>query len=767
MFSKIYSVFLGFIGLTFLVPGVYLIALGGTFYYLIAGVLLLASSVLLFRGWAIATTLLAIVIFYTLLWATWEAGVDFWSLSIRIYFVSLLGLILLLTQAFSISNRPELKLPVALLGTSLLTSIVLTGFSYNSFVEGLVVSAETFTSRDRQSSNNAHTATDWVAYGNTRKGTKYSPLSEINTTNIDSLEVAWHVRTGVGHTFKNTPIQVDDKLYACGGGNVILALDAETGDELWRFDAEIKNEIISPLTYFTTTCRGVTYHEAPPEYNGECPRRILMGTTDARLIAVDADTGRRCTSFGESGEIDLKKDMGEVKELFYFVTSAPAIVRGNAVLGGWVMDNIEIKEPSGVIRAFDAITGEFAWAWDMGRPDDHSEPTDGEIYTRGTPNVWSLFSVDEERGMVFAPTGNETPDFYGALRHEASEEFASSVVALNGETGELIWSFQTVHHDIWDYDVPAQPVLIDVPDENGALVPAVVQVTKQGEVFLLNRLTGEPIAPVEERPVPQGGVPDDWTAATQPYSSMPNVLGAPLDETDIWGITPFDHLWCRMDFLKLRYEGMYTPPSTSPTMHFPGNSGGYNWGGVSVDEERHIMVGNLMVLAGKTRLVPRSEFVEGTGEAQTGTPYGVQIQSYMSPLFIPCNSPPFGILVAMDLQNQDLLWQRPIGQLGRVPLVIGMPLTAGTITTAGGLIFLGGSMDGFLRAIDTLTGEELWQFELPVAGQAAPMTYLSPISKRQTVIMTVPDNYQTPGGGAEGDSQGGHIIAFRLPADTQ
>ena len=760
MFSKIYSVFLGFVTLTFLAPGVYLIALGGTFYYLIAGGLLLGSSVLLFRGQSTATTLLAIVIFYTLLWATWEVGIDFWSLSIRIYFVSLLGLVLLLKQAFSISNRPDLKLPVALLSVSLLASIVLTWFSYNSFVEGLVVSAETFTSRDRHSANSAHTATDWAAYGNTGKGTKYSPLDEINTTNIDSLEVAWHVRTGVGYTFKNTPLQVDDKLYACGGGNVILALDAETGDELWRFDAEIKNEIISALTYFTTTCRGVSYYEAPPEYSGECPRRILMGTTDARLMAVDADTGRRCTSFGKSGEIDLKKDMGEVKELFYFVTSAPAIVRGNAVLGGWVADNREIKEPSGVIRAFDAITGGFAWAWDMGRPDDQGEPTDGAIYTRGTPNVWSLFSVDEERGMVFAPMGNETPDYYGALRHEASEKFASSVVALNGETGELIWSFQAVHHDIWDYDVPAQPVLIDLPNKAGALIPAVVQVTKQGEVFLLNRLTGKPIAPVEERPVPQGGVAEDWTAATQPFSAMPNVLGEPLDETDMWGITPFDHLWCRMDFLKLRYEGLYTPPSTVPTLQYPGNAGGYNWGGVSVDEERHIMVGNLMVLANKTRLVPRNEFVEGAGIApQSGTPYGIQAETYMSPLFIPCTSPPFGMLVALDLQNQDLLWQRPIGT--------GAPLLAGTITTAGGLVFLGGSMDGFLRAIDTLTGAELWQFQLPATGQAAPMTYLSPISKRQTVIMTVPEADQTPGGASEGDGQGGHIIAFRLPAEAR
>ena len=337
---------------------------------------------------------------------------------------------------------------------------------------------------------------------------------------------------------------------------------------------------------FGTTCRGVSYYRAPETYTGDCVERVVTATTDARMFAVDAKSGQRCASFGGNGEVNLLPGMGEVKPGFYFVTSPPTIARGRAIIGGWVMDNQETQEPSGVVRAFDVLTGRFVWAWDMGRPGVHTEPGESESYTRGTPNVWSLTSYDDALGLVYVPTGNETPDYYGAHRSEASEKYASSVVALDIENGEVRWSFQTVHHDIWDYDVPSQPVLFELPQADGTTVPALVQGTKRGELFMLDRRTGTPLAEVREQPVPQGAVPGDWTAKTQPFSvGMPQFRGPDLTEADMWGLTPLDQLWCRIEFRKLRYEGHFTPPTLTGTLQFPGNAGGFNWGSVAIDED--------------------------------------------------------------------------------------------------------------------------------------------------------------------------------------
>ena len=771
IFNKCYAVILGLVGATFLLPGIYLVILDGTAYYFFAGALLLTGAVSLFLQKPNATWLIASTVVLTICWALYENGFDFWAMSVRLYFVAVLGLVLFVSGLIDGRRSPSKRPGMLVLGLSLVLAVGVTVASYNEFLQGLSIDPSEFFARDRQSANNVTSATNWPAYGGTSKGTKFSSASEINRDNVVDLEVAWQFRTGVGHSFKNTPLQVGNSLYACGGGNIILALDAETGDELWRFDAEIdKKSFEGFMTYYTTSCRGVSFYEPPGGYAGQCPRRILMGTTDARLMAVDADTGQLCTSFGNEGQIDLTKNLGEVKENFYMVTSAPAIVSGNAVLGGWVFDNLEIKEPSGVIRAFDAITGEFSWAWDMGRPGVHTEPVDGEIYTRGTPNMWSLFSVDNERGIVYAPLGNETPDYFGAQRHEASEKYASAVVALNGANGGLIWSFQTVHHDLWDYDLPSQPTLVDIPDSTGTLIPALVQATKRGEVFLLNRETGEPIAVVEERAVPQGGVPDDFTAPTQPFSALPNVLAEPITEQNMWGVTPYDQMWCRAEFLKLRYEGHFTPPSTEPGFQFPGNVGGYNWGGVSVHEGQHIMVGNMMTTGNRTQLVPREEIANHQWVSpQSGTPYGISSMTFASPFMrfgsprrIPCTPPPFGMLVAIDLQSHDLLWKRSIGtgdKLAGLPLEVGVPNLGGSITTAGELIFFGGTMDGFIRALDIHSGKELWRHPLPATAHATPMTYVSPESGRQTVIMTVPEKER----GDPGDGKGGYIIAFRLP----
>ena len=433
-------------------------------------------------------------------------------------------------------------------------------------------------------------ARDWQHWGGSASGTRYVPFDQINASNVDKLEIAWSVRTGVGGAFKATPLQIGDTLYVCLARNIISALDADTGAERWRFDPQLKDSKVG----FTTTCRGVTYFKAP-EPPADCPERILTATTDARLIAVDAKTGKRCTDFGTNGEVTLLSGMGDVKPGFYYVTSPPTLANGVAVLGGWVADNVEVEEPSGVIRGFDPISGRLLWAWDLGRPDVLTAPPEGQTYTRGTPNAWSVFSADDELGLVYIPTGNATPDYYGGHRSPESERFASSVVALDAATGAVRWSFQTTHHDIWDYDVPSQPVLVDLPAEDGSVTPALVAPTKRGELFLLDRRDGKPLAEVEERPVPQTDLPDEKTSPTQPFSvGMPSFGNDLVTEAKMWGITPLDQMFCRIQFRKLRYEGPLTPPSLRGSLQYPGFAGGMNWGSVAIDEPDNVMIVNAL-----------------------------------------------------------------------------------------------------------------------------------------------------------------------------
>ncbi|MEX1032675.1 MAG: membrane-bound PQQ-dependent dehydrogenase, glucose/quinate/shikimate family [Cellvibrionaceae bacterium] len=776
---RIFACLLVVLAVVLVAGGIRLISLGGSFYYLLAGLALAASAVLLWRGKPLGSLLYGGLLVATLAWGFWEVGLDLWALAPRVLPLAVIGLWLLTPWA----RRPlYANRPPPLIGGA-------AGWSGVGAVAVILVALVMLDARIAlapvSGSSGAPTAVnargDWPSYGNTVAGTRYSPLDQINTETVSQLEVAWIRRTGVGGVSKATPIQVNDLLYVCGAGNVVIAYDAENGEERWRFDPQVDPEQLLRVRYFSTTCRAVSYYRAPEDYQGECPERILTATADARLLAIDAHSGESCRNFGDNGQVDLTYKMGSVPPIYYFVTSPPAIVRGNAVVGGWVLDNREVNEPSGVVRAFDAVTGEFAWAWDMGRPHTNGEPGEGEIYTRGTPNVWSLFSVDEERGWVYAPTGNETPDYFGAHRQEASERYASSVVALDGTDGSVQWSFQTVHHDIWDYDVPSQPVLIDLPNEDGGITPALLQPTKRGEVFMLNRVTGEPIAEVEERPVPQGGVPEDWTAPTQPFSiGMPHFRDD-LTEADMWGITPLDQLWCRIEFRKMRYEGHFTPPTTQLTLQFPGNAGGFNWGSVAVDEANHLMIASPMIMANQLRLIPRAEMEAGArGSAQLGTPYGASTVMFMSPLEVPCLKPPYGVLAVIDLKTQELVWKRPIGSANEsgplglklgLPIPVGTPLSAGAIVTKGGLIFIGGTMDRTLHAIDVKSGKEVWNFRLPTTAQATPMSYLSPRSGKQMLVITTPVWGRDRAGGSrtlmpeEEDPEGGYVIAFKLRED--
>jgi membrane-bound PQQ-dependent dehydrogenase (glucose/quinate/shikimate family) len=772
---RIFPIILLLFAVPMILGGAQLIILGGSFYYLLSGFLLASCAGRLWKQDPVASMIYGALMIFTVLWSLYESGTNHWALLPRILPFAVLGLWFLtpwLRRSLHQGNPPGLlaaKYPlyVTAIALALTAYVAIDGAGY----EVKPLSA-------RSGVNTVNTATDWPSYGNNLGGSRYSPVDQINRDNVESLEVAWTYRTNAGGSFKATPLQVGELLYACTGGNRVIALDADSGELRWQFDPLIDPEHLEFARYFTTGCRGVSYFEAPEDYQGECQQRILTATTDARLIAIDALSGARCSQFGEQGEVDLTIAMGNDSRIFNFQTSPPGIVRGNAVVGGWVFDNRSVGEPSGVVRAFDALSGEFAWAWDMGRPGVNTQPLRGEVYTRGTPNVWSLFSVDEELGLIYAPTGNETPDYFGGQRMESSEQYASSIVAIDGETGSVRWSYQTTHHDLWDYDVPSQPVLIDLPGEDGEKIPAVLVPTKRAEVFVLNRVTGEPIFDIQELPVPQeGGVPEDYVAATQPFAvDLPN-FRPELSEAKMWGITPLDQLWCRIEFKKMRYEGHFTVPGADTIFQFPGNAGGHNWGSVSIDQVNNIMVVNPLILGNQLTLIPRDELPEGVPGNQLGTPYSHTTVRFMSPLGVPCNQPPFGVLAAIDLETKQLLWERPMGTAKesgpfgiktRLPITVGTPQSAGTITTAGGLIFSAGTFDNTIRATNISDGKELWSADLPFTAHATPMSYLSPAGE-QTVVITVPVFNSTSGSGFralpadEEDPEGGYIIAYRLP----
>ena len=453
---------------------------------------------------------------------------------------------------------------------------------------------------------------------------------------------------------------------------------------------------------------------------------------------------------------------------YYYSTSPPVAVAGKIIIGGAVNDNFSIQSPSGVIRAFDIRTGELLWNWDSGNPDD-TTPIDiaaGETYTANSPNSWSVFSVDEQRGLVYIPLGNQVPDQLGMGRSPAVEAHSSSVVALRVDSGQQAWVFQTVHHDLWDMDVPAQPVLVDLT-VNGAVVPALVAPTKQGDIYVLNRETGEPILPVTEVPAPKGAIPEDFTAPTQPTSAL-SFSPPPLRERDMWGITIFDQLMCRIDFNRLNYEGRYTPPSLKGTIVYPGNFGTFNWGSIAVDPQRQVMFGMPTYLAFTSRLVPRADIPpKGEGEKASeqglnrneGAPYGVVMGPFLGKLKVPCQAPPWGYVAGADLTTGQIAWKHRNGTVRDMtmlplPFKLGVPGIGGPIITAGGVAFLAAAVDDFIRGYDLTTGAQLWQARLPAGGQATPMTYEQ--DGRQFVVIVA------GGHGSVGTKPGDYVIAYAL-----
>lgn len=770
----LFGLFLLATGLSLLWLGTTLVGLGGSPYYALAGIAYLLTALLILRrswhGVWFYTAFLAA----TLCWAVWESGLDGWALAPRLVMPSSIGL-WMITPWFRRGMGRLQPLPGALMlwpGLGLATVLAIGApFWFDRLPTTMGPVAAAIPASPAEG--------DWRHYGNDQGGSRFSPLGQITPANIGGLRPVWTYHTGpmpegARASFQATPIKIGERLYLCTGYNDVIALDAETGREIWRHRPRV-----DPRGIYGLTCRGVTYYRVP-EATGPCAERIYTATVDARLIALDAATGRLCPGFGTTGEVNLLTGMGDVEKGYYFVTSPPALVRGRLVLGGWVTDGQHVGEPSGVIRAFDAVTGAFSWAFDIGRPDFHAMPGAGESFTRGTPNSWAPMSGDDDLGLVYVPTGNATPDYFGAHRTANDDRFASSVVALDAESGAVRWSFQTTHHDLWDYDVPAQPTLVDLPGG----VKGLLQPTKRGEIFFLDRRTGEPISRVEERPVPQGSVPEERAALTQPFSSgMPSFGGPPPTEKRMWGLTPIDQAMCRIRFRQARFDGTMTPLGTArPTITWPGYLGGIDWGGVSVDKKRHLMIVNNNQVANYNRLIPRAEADRqgvkpmtaahmsdvGGPVAQKGVPYAAHITPFLSPLAIPCQQPPYGMVSAVDLRSGKLVWSHrfgtsrdsgPLALPTFLPIPMGVPNIGGSVATASGLFFIGATQEHMLRAYSSETGDELWRARLPAGGQATPATYWSPRSNRQFVVIAA------GGHGAMLSGSSDTLIAYALPKE--
>ena len=766
------AIAIGAIGLPMTWLGAELALVGGTPYYVCAGILMSLSAVELWRQQRRGFFLFSAVLLLTLAWAVYEAGAEFWLVGSRIWLVGIFWLVLCTPTIRRRLWGDDMPAPFRTRTLQVCATgsvLVLCAMTFN------LVSTDVLPLAD-VSYGPPQNSPDWEAYGASHAGTRYAPHSQINKENVGDLTRVWQADTSRIGGFSGTPIQIDDGLYLCTAQNVMISLDADTGAERWRFDPENN----TPAFGMTANCRGVTYYHIPERPRGErCAERIYTATTDARMIAVDKATGRPCDEFGDAGQISLLAGMGEVKPFYYFVSSPPTVASGSLVVGGWVADNQEAEEPSGVVRGYDPRTGELLWAWDVGREGKTVMPPEGGFYTRGTPNVWSLTSADDELGLVYLPTGNATPDYFGGHRTEVMDKFASSIVAIDARTGLTRWHFQTTHHDIWDYDVPSQPTLVDLTLD-GVRRKAVIVPTKRGELFVLDRATGELLTEVTEREAPQSDLPEERTAATQPFSTgMPSFAHPRIREQDLFGISPFDQMACRMTFRELRYEGPMTPPSVQGTLLYPGPAGGMNWGSVAVDEERQLMVVNNLHLPWVVQLVPREEDLlqsqdsaemfstgYGVGGPQRGTPFAAVVEMFTSPLLLPCLKPPYGEIAVVDLTTQQIVWRRGMGPLG-----LGFAYAAGSIVTAGGLIFHGGVTDGQLRAIDVLTGEVVWTGPLRSSSEATPMSYVSPKTGRQYVVVTVPGTVapqgsfeDLPAGHGEGTPEtGGRVIAYALP----
>jgi quinoprotein glucose dehydrogenase len=602
----------------------------------------------------------------------------------------------------------------------------------------------------------------WPTYGDDPGGTRYSPATQINRANVTHLQVAWKFQTGaLPHdpddldrkaAFEATPILVEGKLFLSTPFDHVIALNPVTGSKLWEFDPKLE----LPHGASEVTSRGVSAWRDPSAKAGQpCALRIFIGTLDARLIAIDGETGKPCTDFGTGGEVDLTdgvklRDPGD-----YQVTSAPAIYKDLVITGSSIGDNRAVTLERGIVRAYDTRTGALRWTWDPIAPWAYQTNP-----RTGAGNAWSTISVDAEHDLAFIPTGSASPDYYGGIR-KGDNKWANSVVALKASTGEFVWGFQVVHHDLWDYDVASQPTLFAWKDGT----PAIVITTKTGRVFVLNRLTGAPLLPVHEEPVAKSDVPGEDSSPTQPASTI-SLVPEKLSPSDAWGKDTKEREWCQEKMKEARTGDIFNPPSLQGTLVFPSNVGGVNWGSAAYDPERHLLITDTNRLPIFVKLIPRdqlqdarqnasdSDRLHGEFARQTGTPFGMFRTPLLSPGGLPCNPPPWGTVAAVDLFSGKKMWDSPLGTF-ITGLNTGTITLGGPIATAGGLVFTAAAMDGYLRAFDSGTGQEVWMYELPAGGQATPMTYV--INGKQYLVICA------GGHGKLGTKQGDYVLAFALP----
>ena len=792
--TVVLGVLLLLIGVVLTIGGVQLAALGGSWYYLIAGLALVVSGVLIVlrdvRGaWLYAATFAG-----TLIWAFWEKGLDGWALVPRL--VGPLVLMFLVIAALpALKGRGGRKLA----GVSALALVAATA------VFGVVVAQANRAQVERplpgaqlnyDDPAMMRTGADWPAWGGTDSSQRYTPLTQINRDNVGQLERAWTFRTGdlpeERWGAETTPLKVGDTVYLCSARNKLFALDAATGQQRWTYDPQVADINIP----YTAACRGVTYHaRAGADAAQPCATKVIEGTLDGRIIAVDARTGRPCPAFGQNGAVDIKEGMGEQYPGMVSITSPPVIVRGVIVTGHQVLDGQKRWNASGVIKGFDVETGALRFAWDMMRPDITTTPPEGQTYTPGTPNMWTTATGDERLGLVFLPMGNSSADYWSSSRRPLEKQYSTSLVALDVTTGKPRWSFQTVHNDVWDFDLGSQATLIDYPTAGG-VVPAVLLPSKQGDMYIFDRATGRMLHGMEERPVPTtGGAEQGQRSPTQPFSLFATLRKPNLTERDMWGMSPIDQMMCRINFKKANYQGYYTPPSTNHYINYPGYNGGSDWGGVAVDPQRGVIVANYNDMPNYNRLVPREEANEkgwfprddpryiqqqkeaaerggslskgeGAGDPQIGVPYAIDVNAGWRVKWtgLLCKEPPYGGITAIDMRTGQTLWDRPFGTARKngpwkipshLPLEIGTPNNGGSVVTAGGLIFIAAATDDLIRAIDIETGKTVWSDVLPAGGQANPMIY-EQNGRQYLVIMAGGHHFmETP--------KGDYVIAYALP----
>jgi quinoprotein glucose dehydrogenase len=790
LFAKILGALVLALGLPQALGGVYLLYLGGSFFYVVNGLGLVIAGIYLFRGKSLGAIVYALVFALTVAWSFVEADGSVWALVPRLLGSSIF-MVAVLVLAPTL-DKPLFNRPAAYAATSvLLLAGVAIAYLYGDATrhQSMLVALPPQGAVHSDPSP-LTSGSDWPAYGGSYAARRASPLNQITPDNVDLLERAWLFNTGdmpegdpadSKYSAQNTPLKVGDNLYLCTATNILIALNPGTGEEKWRYDPIVSDDYIP----YSAACRGVAYFEViggidqPAGQPIACATRIIAGTLDGRLIAVDAKTGRPCAGFGQNGEASIVIGMGTVEPGMVSMTSAPTIIQGVIVTGHQVKDGVSINAPSGVLQGFDAVTGEHLWAWDMEQPELTGRPDNGE-FSRGTPNMWTTASGDEELGYVYMPMGNSAGDYLSSDRSETENTYSTALVALDVNTGKPVWHFRTVDIDVWDYDLGSQATLVDFPMRSGAgLIPALILSSKQGDIYVLDRRTGEPITDVVTRSVPGGGVEPDERSPTQPFSAYHTLAKAPLSEKDMWGMSQIDQMICRIQYRRASYDGIYTAPTSDRRwIQYPGYNGGSDWGGITVDTARGIVVANYNDMPNYNRLIPRAvadELLAGQESgshaslaAQAGAPYAVDVNAgWRMPITgLLCKEPPYGGIRAFDLASGETLWDRPFGTARQngpfgipsyLPFEIGTPNNGGAIVTGSGLVFIAAATDNLIRAIDLRTGETIWKDVLPAGGQATPMTYEHD-GRQYVVIMAGGHHFmQTPIGDA--------LVAYVLPRE--